>query len=80
MLSPKSFDIIHDLFASNQRESVIHPDSDASKRFQGEVYEQLAELEYIYVDESALSTADDCPTTAISEQVSLGIFLKGWRS
>ena len=77
MLSPKSFDIIHDLFASNQRESVIHPDSDASKRFQGEVYEQLAELEYIYVDESVLSTANECPTTAISEQVSLGDFFEG---
>lgn len=58
----------------------MHPNSDASKRFQGEVYEQLAELDYIYVDESALSAVDDSSaieSPAARDYVSIGDFFEG---
>lgn len=50
MLSPKSFNTIHDLFASAPHES--DSDTSISTYVEDNVYEQLAQLEYIYVDES----------------------------
>jgi len=38
---------IHDLFATTRRP----PEEDLDSRFQGDVYEELDKLEYIYVDE-----------------------------
>lgn len=77
MLSPKSLDTIHDLFASTKREPDTSSDSSTGfgSQFQGEVYEQLAQLEYIYVDKAASLTADD--NNASTEPISLVDFFEG---
>ena len=49
MLSPKPLETIHDLFATTR-----HPSDEQSAidiGFQGDVYEELDKLDYIYVDE-----------------------------
>ena len=48
MRSPKPLRSIHDLFATTQR-----PDEESAvdAGFQGDVYEELDKLEYIYIDE-----------------------------
>ncbi len=61
MLSPKSLDTIHDLFASKQLES----NESSDPNFHDNVYEQLAQLEYIYVDELACRE-DEAPRSPIS--------------
>ncbi|TXD97082.1 hypothetical protein ES754_08720 [Psychrobacter frigidicola] len=55
MPNQKPIDTIHDLFAHTQDE----PDAKSSKDFQDNVYEQLAELDYIYVDKQAALSVDD---------------------
>jgi len=77
MLSPKSFDTIHDLFASTRRDPEAHANSDASKHFQGDVYEQLAQLEYIYVDELTRLNVDDSDAMTNREPISLVDFFEG---
>ncbi len=76
MPSPKPPDIIHNLFASPHR-SVTHPDSDASTRFQGEVYEELALLDYIYVDELTELMADGSDNDILRKPISLADFFEG---
>ena len=49
MRSPKPINSIHDLFATTRRPSDEESALDAG--FQGDVYEELDKLEYIYVDE-----------------------------
>ncbi len=75
MSSPKSFDIIHDLFAGKRRDSTT--DSDANKMYQGDVYEQLAELDYIYVDELTERMVDGSDDDTLREPLSLADFFEG---
>jgi len=49
MLSPKPLETIHDLFATTRRPSDEQSAIDIG--FQGDVYEELDKLDYIYVDE-----------------------------
>ena len=57
MLNPRPLESIHDLFATTRRP----PDSEAGtdEGFQGDVYEELAKLEYIYVDELSAEMVDN---------------------
>ena len=56
MLKPRPLESIHDLFATTRRP----PDElDTDEGFQGDVYEELAKLEYIYVDELSAETVDN---------------------
>ena len=57
MPSPKPLETIHDLFATTRRPTAI--ESDTGEGFQGDVYEELAKLEYIYVDELSAETVDN---------------------
>ena len=72
MLSPKSFDTIHDLFASKQRE----PNGNTNPDFQGDVYEQLAQLEYIYVD-GLVKEEDDVENEATRAPISFVDLFEG---
>lgn len=75
---PKPFDVIHDLFANTRLESLSPAHSDSQTPFQGDVYEQLAQLEYIYVDDLAefvTDNADDIVTNP--EPISLSDFFEG---
>jgi pimeloyl-ACP methyl ester carboxylesterase len=49
--------------------------AEANTAFQGDVYEQLAQLEYIYVDDSAALTADE--TDNATKPISLVDFFEG---
>ncbi len=70
-----SLDTIHDLFAKNQPKSSA--DSDTNTKFQGDVYEELAQLEYIYVDDAIESNINDSTTTTYHEPISLSDFFEG---
>lgn len=75
MLSQKSFNTIHDLFASSQRESDASSDSDVY--VEDDLHAQLAKLEYIYVDKSTGLKADDSEFFIPSKPISLGVFFEG---
>lgn len=77
MSSPKSFDTIHDLFAGKRREAKSHLDSDSSKHYLADVYEQLAQLEYIYMDEQTERIADGSDDDTLREPISLADFFEG---
>ena len=51
----KPIDTVHDLFAAVSSAPDATDDTVDSTRFQGEVHEQLADLDYIYVDDDALA-------------------------
>lgn len=57
MPNSKPLETIHDLFATTRRPTATEPDADGS--FQGDVYEELAKLDYIYVDELTAETVDN---------------------
>ncbi|WP_201616899.1 esterase/lipase family protein [Psychrobacter urativorans] len=75
MPNPKPLDTIHDLFASPKRES--DASSDSSTHFQGDVYEQLAQLEYIYVDKTVRLMSDDNRDTILGKPISIVDFFEG---
>lgn len=78
MPSPKPLDTIHDLFASPKRESEAQPSADSSNHFQGAVYEQLAQLEYIHVDKAASQMVDgNRDTTLDNKPISIVDFFEG---
>lgn len=77
MPKSKPIDTIHDLFATTRRAPEADPSSDVSTHFQGDVYEQLAELEYIYVDELTASNVDNSYEMATREPISLADFFEG---
>ncbi|MEC5209955.1 pimeloyl-ACP methyl ester carboxylesterase [Psychrobacter sp. PL15] len=51
--------------------------SDASTSFQGDVYEQLAQLEYIYVDKTASFITEESSAATLGEPLSLGDIFEG---
>ena len=57
MHNPRPLETIHDLFATTRRPS--DDESEADIDFQGDVYEALAKLEYIYVDELTAENVDN---------------------
>ncbi|MGM8910560.1 alpha/beta fold hydrolase [Psychrobacter sp. 1U1] len=72
-----SIDSIHNLFAKNKLEPNISSGSDASSRFQGDLYEELAKLEYIYIDDAIELQANDDRTTIAYNPISLSDFFEG---
>lgn len=72
MRSPKSLNTIHDLFATTRRP----PDADSESDFQGDVYEELDQLEYIYMDELTAKTVDNRDTQPY-QPISLVDFFEG---
>lgn len=74
-----SIDSIHDLFSKNKSElnNTLNFDSNAKARFQGDVYEELAQLEYIYVDDAIGLNVEDSKTTTSYKPMSLSDFLEG---
>lgn len=77
MLSPKSLNTIHDLFATTRRESDAPDNEGADMPIESDVYEQLAQLEYIYVDEQTATNVDDSYAMLEYEPISLGDFFEG---
>ncbi|WP_350561373.1 hypothetical protein [Psychrobacter sp. CAL346-MNA-CIBAN-0220] len=86
MSSPKSSDASHDSSTSEshtQREFNTHSNSssdsssDVGAQFQSEVYEQLAQLETIYVDETAGLMAGDNDDSILDKPISLVDFFEG---
>lgn len=77
MTSPKPLETIHDLFATTRRPTAI--ESDTGEGFQGDVYEELAKLEYIYVDELSAETVDNSYSKP-HQPITLVDFLKAWLS
>lgn len=59
MPNPKSIDTNHNLFATTRRAPETDPSADLRAQYHAAVYEQLAELDYIYVDEQAAANIDD---------------------
>ncbi|WP_079693000.1 esterase/lipase family protein [Psychrobacter sp. DAB_AL43B] len=72
MRSPKPLNSIHDLFATTRRP----PDADSESDFQGDVYEELDKLEYIYVDELSAENVDNSDTQPY-QPISLVDFFEG---
>ncbi|WP_367111334.1 esterase/lipase family protein [uncultured Psychrobacter sp.] len=77
MSSIKTFDTIHDLFAGKRRYATTHLDNDPSIRYQDDVYEQLAQLEYIYVDELTEQIASGSDDLVWQKPLSLADFFEG---
>ncbi|AMN66628.1 alpha/beta fold hydrolase [Psychrobacter sp. P11G5] len=79
MNNPDSIDSIHDLFAKNQPKFNVNAnsDSEASAKFQGDVYEELAQLEYIYVDDEIGLNTEDSKTMTSHKPISLSDFFEG---
>jgi pimeloyl-ACP methyl ester carboxylesterase len=77
MPKSKPIDTIHDLFATTRRPPEIDAGADYSNRFQGNVYEQLAALEYIYLDELTAEKVDDSYAMSMREPISLADFFEG---
>ena len=74
MLSPKPLNSIHDLFATARRPSDEESAIDAG--FQGDVYEELDKLDYIYVDETTAENVDNSDTQPY-KPISLVDFFEG---
>ncbi|OXL24105.1 triacylglycerol lipase, partial [Psychrobacter sp. DAB_AL32B] len=72
MRSPKPLNSIHDLFATTRRP----PGADSESDFQGDVYEELDKLEYIYVDELSAENVDNSDTQPY-QPISLVDFFEG---
>lgn len=77
MPKSKPSDTIHDLFATTRRPPEIDPSVDFNGRFQGDVYEQLAALDYIYLDEMTAANVDDSYEMATRDPISLADFFEG---
>lgn len=77
MPKSKPIDTIHDLFATTRRPPEIDPSDDFTNRFQGAVYEELAALDYIYLDETATANVDDSYEMATRDPISLADFFEG---
>lgn len=77
MPSPRHLDTIHDVFATTQQPYDIESAETSDEAiFQGDVYEELDKLEYIYVDELTASTVDD-PYIRPYQPISLVDFFEG---
>ena len=74
MLSPKPLNSIHDLFATARLPSDEESAIDAG--FQGDVYEELDKLDYIYVDERTAENVDNIDTQPY-KPISLVDFFEG---
>lgn len=74
MLTPRPLESIHDFFATTRRPPEMVADADEG--FQGDVYEELAKLEYIYVDDFAAESVDDGYTKP-HKPISLVDFFEG---
>lgn len=74
MLSPKPLNSIHDLFATARLPSDEESAIDAG--FQGDVYEELDKLDYIYVDETTAENVDNSDTQPY-KPISLVDFFEG---
>lgn len=77
MPNPRPIETIHDLFATTRRPS--DGELSAKADFQDDVYEALAELDYIYVDELIAKNVDNSVIKP-HQPISLVDFLKAWRS
>ena len=75
MLSPKPLNSIHDLFATARRPS-DEEESAIDAGFQGDVYEELDKLDYIYVDETTAENVDNSDTQPY-KPISLVDFFEG---
>ena len=72
-----SIDSIHNLFAKNKLEPNVSSGSDVNTRFQGDLYEELAKLEYIYIDDAIELQANDDKTLTSPKPISLSDFFEG---
>lgn len=83
MPSPKSLDdnnATHNHVNSDtysKRASNIDSNSDSDIPFQGDVYEQLAQLEYIYVDKTASLITEESSTSILGDPMSMGDIFEG---
>ena len=77
MPNTKPIDTIHDLFAHPHDDSENQPSSESSKGFQDNVYEQLANLDYIYMDKQATLSLDNSDDDINREPVNLVDFFEG---
>ena len=77
MPKSKPIDVIHDLFANAQHKPALQPIDTDHQRFHGEVYEELALLEYIYVDGIDEFLAEDKEAMTTREPISLADFFEG---
>ena len=81
----KPIDTIHDLFAHSKNDSDIQPDSnshsdsngESGANFQDYVHEQLAQLDYIYVDELTESNVNVSTELESRAPISLVDFFEG---
>lgn len=72
-----SIDSIHNLFAKNKLEPNTSSGSDVNTRFQGDLYEELAKLEYIYIDDAIELQASDDKILTSHKPISLSDFFEG---
>lgn len=77
MSNQKPIDTIHDLFAHIQDEPDAYATPESSKGFHDNVYEQLADLDYIYVDKQTALSVDDSKIDINREPVTLVDFFEG---